>query len=176
MSQVIILEAKLVRAAQANQGVGDIRHYLNGILLAANGDIVATDGHTMFHAPNATEAGTLEHDTIIQIDGKITVSVETVSIDLSAMTARTDKGKLFAVTVVDGKFPEYHRVMPGSERKGGTEAHALHFDGTLLERAAATFGKGERVDLHLPPTEHDSMVITSPAIEGGSFIIMPMRA
>lgn len=49
--KTLTVNAALIRGAQACQAKKDVRYYLNGILLAANGDIVGTDGRCLFHSP-----------------------------------------------------------------------------------------------------------------------------
>jgi DNA polymerase-3 subunit beta len=112
-----------LRAALSHAAVKDIRYYLNGVLLefTASGDIhiVATDGHRMFCGliPAAIARWT---DTPQKGPFSIIVPSDTVKtavkgkgdITLSAMPdGRYSLGDPI-FTPIDGKFPDWRRVIP----------------------------------------------------------------
>ena len=111
---------KLVEFAMAQQ---DIRYYLNGMLLVIDKgtlQAVATDGHRLswasiavdgdYHAPGSDPAA---QDGARAGASCLTDSDEPVTIDILANQVRFRFGNIELVTkVVDGKFPDYNRVIP----------------------------------------------------------------
>lgn len=104
----------------------DVRYYLNGMLLEMNGGVlraVATDGHRL--AMCAMQA-CLEHSDrhqvivprkgILELARLLTEQDGEVSIVLGQHHIRATTGEFtFTSKLVDGKFPDYERVLP----KGG---------------------------------------------------------
>jgi DNA polymerase III subunit beta len=101
----------------------DVRYYLNGMLLEVSANIlraVATDGHRL--AMCTMEAG-IEHADkhqvivprkgILELARLLTEQDGTVSIVLGANHIRATTGEFtFTSKLVDGKFPDYERVLP----------------------------------------------------------------
>jgi DNA polymerase-3 subunit beta len=115
---------KSVEFAMAQQ---DIRYYLNGMLLViASGSLqaVATDGHRLAWAslPIAGEYQRQEvilpRKTVLEL-GKLLAEVEDpVNIDILANQLRLRFGNVELTSkVVDGKFPDYNRVIPTGHAK-----------------------------------------------------------
>jgi DNA polymerase-3 subunit beta len=115
----------LVQYAMAQQ---DIRYYLNGLLMVIEDGqlkLVATDGHRLAYA--CQEAGArnlarqeviLPRKTIIELSKLLEESDDPVEIELSAAQAKFSFGKVFLVSkLVDGKFPDYGRVIPQDQPK-----------------------------------------------------------
>ena len=115
----------LVQYAMAQQ---DIRYYLNGLLMVIEDGqlkLVATDGHRLAYA--CREAGAknlakqeviLPRKTIIELSKLLEDSDEPVAIELSAAQAKFSFGKVVLVSkLVDGKFPDYGRVIPQNQPK-----------------------------------------------------------
>ena len=188
----LTVNASLIRGAQSCQAKKDVRYYLNGILLAANGDIVGTDGKCLFHSPGigADINGQYvpfdkpETDLIIDIDGTIPATAKTVTFvfhnDRNGICT-TDNGKAFTVTVIDGKYPDYHRIMvEQSRRTSFTDGFGVNI--SLLSKAESAFGKGSIVALY-HGTEHDSILIKydgntgkyDVSLENATFIVMPCK-
>ena len=113
----ITVAAELIRAAQACQGKKDVRYYLNGFLISTTGDIVGTNGHVLFRG-NVPEDSRfyswVPEDCIVQIDGNIPASASTVTFLWNGETGacKTDNGKMFSFSLVDGTYPNYQRVIP----------------------------------------------------------------
>ena len=115
---------KLAEFAMAQQ---DIRYYLNGMLLVVdNGSLqaVATDGHRLSWASLAiageyTRAEViLPRKTVLELSKLLDDSDNPVTIDLLANQARFRFGNVELVSkVVDGKFPDYNRVIPTGHNK-----------------------------------------------------------
>jgi DNA polymerase-3 subunit beta len=115
----------LVQYAMAQQ---DIRYYLNGLLMVVEDDqlkLVATDGHRLAYASrkiggkNLTRQEViLPRKTIIELSKLLDDSDDPVAIDLSAAQARFKFGNVLLVSkLVDGKFPDYGRVIPQNQPK-----------------------------------------------------------
>ncbi len=127
--KTISIDAALIRGAQNFQANNNVRYYLDGILLAANGDIVATDGSILFktYSEELKQSG-LAKDLILNIDGKIPVSANTVVFDFTAtdddyqgatvVRCMGNRGtKLFEASTIDGRYPDYTRVIPATRHE-----------------------------------------------------------
>jgi len=115
----------LVQYAMAQQ---DIRYYLNGLLMVVEDEqlkLVATDGHRLAYASHkiggkslARQEVILPRKTIIELSKLLDESDDPVVIDLSASQARFKFGNVVLVSkLVDGKFPDYGRVIPQNQPK-----------------------------------------------------------
>jgi len=115
----------LVQYAMAQQ---DIRYYLNGLLMVIEDGqlkLVATDGHRLAYV--SREAGgknlarqevILPRKTIIELSKLLEDTDEPVAVDLSTAQAKFSFGKVVLVSkLVDGKFPDYGRVIPQNHPK-----------------------------------------------------------
>lgn len=115
---------QLVHFAMAQQ---DIRYYLNGLLLALDGDdirLVTTDGHRLSHAAGKIAAQQEKREVILprkaiqELLKLLRDSDDEISIELFASQARFAFGEIELVSkVIDGKFPDYVRVIPTNYRK-----------------------------------------------------------
>ena len=115
---------KLAEFAMAQQ---DIRYYLNGMLLVVDkGSLqtVATDGHRLSYASLAVpgeyarEEVILPRKTVLELGKLLEDNDSDVSIDLLANQVRFRFGNIELVSkVVDGKFPDYNRVIPTGHTK-----------------------------------------------------------
>jgi DNA polymerase-3 subunit beta len=110
----------LVDYAMAKQ---DIRYYLNGLLLIADGKtltLVATDGHRLAYAASELEAAVasrceviLPHKTISELARLIGDNDDSVDVALTGNQAAFRFGAVeFVTKLIDGKFPDYQRVIP----------------------------------------------------------------
>ncbi|OGA11448.1 MAG: DNA polymerase III subunit beta [Betaproteobacteria bacterium RIFCSPHIGHO2_12_FULL_69_13] len=109
----------LVQYAMAQQ---DIRYYLNGLLMVVEDrqlKLVATDGHRLAFAslPLAAELPRQEvivpRKTVLELAKLLSDSDDEVAIKLSANQAAFSFGTIELVSkLVDGKFPDYTRVIP----------------------------------------------------------------
>jgi DNA polymerase III subunit beta len=118
---------KLFKLAEFAMAQQDIRYYLNGMLLVIDGaslQAVATDGHRLSWASLAV-AGSytrqeviLPRKTVLEL-GKLLADVdEPVTIDVLSNQVRFRFGNVELVSkVVDGKFPDYNRVIPTGHGK-----------------------------------------------------------
>jgi DNA polymerase-3 subunit beta len=100
----------------------DIRYYLNGLLFEVNGNrlnVVGTDGHRLSFT--STELAQtyekqeliLPRKTILELIKLLDDSDDEVSIEVSANQANfAFSGIRLISKVIDGKFPDYTRVIP----------------------------------------------------------------
>ena len=109
----------MVQYAMAQQ---DIRYYLNGLLMVVedqNLRLVATDGHRLAYTAMALESALPRQEvivprkTVIEMSKLLSDTDATVDIELSAGQAAFKFGGVELVSkLVDGKFPDYTRVIP----------------------------------------------------------------
>jgi DNA polymerase III subunit beta len=109
----------LVQYAMAQQ---DIRYYLNGLLVLVEDRqlrLVATDGHRLAYAAMGlpVDLPRLEvivpRKTVLELSKLLEDSDDEVKIELSATQAAFAFGSVELVSkLVDGKFPDYTRVIP----------------------------------------------------------------
>jgi DNA polymerase-3 subunit beta len=113
----------LVQYAMAQQ---DIRYYLNGLLMVAEGTelkLVATDGHRLAFASAGLPSSVARHEaivprkTVIELTKLLADSDDEVRIELSASQAAFSFGSIELVSkLIDGKFPDYTRVIPTTHK------------------------------------------------------------
>ena len=110
----------LVQYAMAQQ---DIRYYLNGLLMIVEeGELklIATDGHRLaFSAKHVGDKALsrqeviLPRKTVLELAKLLAENDDPVAIELSATQASFQFGEVLLVSkLVDGKFPDYTRVVP----------------------------------------------------------------
>ncbi len=109
----------LVQYAMAQQ---DIRYYLNGLLMVVEDrqlKVVATDGHRLAFASLKLEADLPRQEvivprkTVLELAKLLADSDDEVRIELSGTQAGFSFGNVELVSkLVDGKFPDYTRVIP----------------------------------------------------------------
>ncbi len=115
---------KLAEFAMAQQ---DIRYYLNGMLLVIDkGSLqaVATDGHRLSYASIAVAGNysrqevILPRKTVLELGKLLEDSDAELTIDLLTNQVRFRFSNIELVSkVVDGKFPDYNRVIPSGHSK-----------------------------------------------------------
>jgi len=109
----------LVQYAMAQQ---DIRYYLNGLLIVVEDGqlrLVATDGHRLAFAATAL-VGELPRQelivprkTVLELSKLLGEGDEEVKVELSPTQAAFSFGSIELVAkLIDGKFPDYTRVIP----------------------------------------------------------------
>jgi DNA polymerase III subunit beta len=110
----------------------DVRYYLNGTLLETNGEVlraVATDGHRLSWCEVALEGrprelqqiilprkGVLELQRLLDGEGEIEVAIGSNHVRVQIGEVR------FTSKLIDGKFPEYGRVIPAQPPRVMTAA------------------------------------------------------
>ena len=113
---------RLLRQVEYAMAQQDIRYYLNGLLFEVNGNrlnVVGTDGHRLsFTSTELTESYEkqeliLPRKTILELIKLLDDSDDEVAIEVSANQANfAFSGIRLISKVIDGKFPDYTRVIP----------------------------------------------------------------
>lgn len=114
----------LVQYAMAQQ---DIRYYLNGLLLVVTGNeirVVATDGHRLAYASEQLAENKqrmeviLPRKMVLELSRLLADNDEALDIRLSPNQATFRFGEIELVSkLIDGKFPDYERVIPQNHTK-----------------------------------------------------------
>jgi len=114
----------LVQYAMAQQ---DIRYYLNGLLLVLEGGqvkVIATDGHRLSYAARPLGQSQekreviLPRKAVLELSRLLADSDEPVTVDIFGAVVRFGFGGTVLTTkIIDGKFPDYTRVVPTNYQK-----------------------------------------------------------
>lgn len=135
---------KLLLLTQYAMAQQDIRYYLNGMLLVVNGTeltLVATDGHrlaltsrVLLDSYSRTEV-ILPRKAVLELARLLSDTDDAVLLSLHGTQVRFSfSGIELTSKVVDGKFPDYGRVIPsGYDRRFGLDR--IHLQ-QALQRAA----------------------------------------
>jgi len=117
---------QLIAKTQYGMAAQDVRYYLNGLLLLVEGKelrAVATDGHRLAYASVAIETELprqemiLPRKTVLELNRLLVDSDEALNITLSSNQVRFAFGSVVLVSkLIDGKFPDYERVIPPTLR------------------------------------------------------------
>lgn len=117
---------QLLGKTQYSMAAQDVRYYLNGLLLLVEGKelrAVATDGHRLAYASVEIETELprqemiLPRKTVLELNRLLTDSDEILNITLTSNQVRFDFGSIVLVSkLIDGKFPDYERVVPPALR------------------------------------------------------------
>src|SRR6185369_520564 len=117
----------LLKSAEFAMAQQDIRYYLNGMLLVIdNGSLqaVATDGHRLSWASIAVAGDyqrqevILPRKTVLELGKLLVDSDDPVSLDILTNQVRFRFANIELVSkVVDGKFPDFNRVIPVGHSK-----------------------------------------------------------
>ena len=107
--------------------VHDIRYYLNGILFIAEGKtltLVATDGHRLALAQSTLENAVpnkqeviLPRKTVLELQRLLADEETAIEMRFAGNQARFNfSGMEFVTKLVEGKFPDYNRVIPKNHK------------------------------------------------------------
>ena len=126
----------LVQYAMAQQ---DIRYYLNGLLMLVEDrqlKLIATDGHRLAYASMALEVDLPRQEvivprkTVLELSKLLADSDDEVKVEISTTQAAFSFGTVELVSkLVDGKFPDYTRVIPTQHK------NTLTLDRDVLRQA-----------------------------------------
>jgi DNA polymerase-3 subunit beta len=127
---------RLLGLVQYSMAQQDIRYYLNGLLMVVEEKslkLVATDGHRLAYASMALDAKLPRQEvivprkTVLELAKLLADSDDEVRVELSASQAAFAFGGVELVSkLVDGKFPDYTRVIPvGHKNKLSLEREVL---------------------------------------------------
>ena len=141
--------------------VQDIRYYLNGILFVAEGNtlsLVATDGHRLAFAsatldievPNKQEV-ILPRKTVLELQRLLSDTDTPLQMCFAHNQAKFNVGAMeFVTKLVEGKFPDYNRVIPRNHKNEVTLGR-MPLLACLQRTAIMTSEKFKGVRLNLDP-------------------------
>src|SRR5512140_51341 len=115
-----------LRLVQFAMAVQDIRYYLNGVLFSVDKDtlrVVATDGHRLSYASQALggDHGQVEailpRKTVLELIKLLGDGDDPVSLAIGSNQARFSFSGIEIVSkIVEGKFPDYAKVIPTTHK------------------------------------------------------------
>ena len=136
----------------------DIRYYLNGLLLVADGAMVkavATDGHRLAYCEHAIDANIQKIDviiprkTVLEMMRQLDDSDALVEISLSTtMVQFKFSDNLLVSKLIEGKFPDFNKVIPKNHPKSFEIARST-LQSALQRVAILTTDKFKGVRLEL---------------------------
>ena len=140
--------------------VHDIRYYLNGILFVAEGKqlaLVSTDGHRLAFA-NATldvevpkQEVILPRKTVLELQRLLSNDEGAIELQFANNQAKFSFGGMeFVTKLVEGKFPDYNRVIPKNHKNNVTLGRAPLL-AALQRTAILTSDKFKGVRLSVEP-------------------------
>jgi len=140
--------------------VHDIRYYLNGILFVAEGkqlSLVATDGHRLAFASATLDVEVpkqeviLPRKTVIELQRLLSDAEGAIDMQFASNQARFSfEGMQFVTKLVEGKFPDYNRVIPKNHKNRIVLGRATLLS-TLQRTAILTSDKFKGVRLNIDP-------------------------
>ena len=140
--------------------VHDIRYYLNGILFVAEGrqlTLVATDGHRLGLAQSQLEAEVpkqeviLPRKTVLELQRLLKDEDTPIEMRFAGNQAKFSfDGMEFVTKLVEGKFPDYNRVIPKNHKNIITLGRVA-FLSSLQRTAILTSEKFKGVRLNIEP-------------------------
>jgi len=140
--------------------VHDIRYYLNGILFVAEGkqlSLVATDGHRLAFASATLDVEVprqeviLPRKTVLELQRLLSDAEGAIDMQFANNQAKFSFGGMeFVTKLVEGKFPDYNRVIPKNHRNSITLGRAALL-ATLQRTAILTSDKFKGVRLSVEP-------------------------
>jgi len=138
---------KQVEFAMAQQ---DIRYYLNGLLFEISGNqlnIVGTDGHRLSFTSTELKESYEKQDvilprkTVVELIKLLDDSDEDVQIELASNQVNFSFSNFKIISkVIDGKFPDYNRVIPAGHQNSFTADRV----GVLLAMQRASILSNEK--------------------------------
>ncbi len=151
----------LINQVHFAMAVHDIRYYLNGILFIAEGStltLVATDGHRLALAqsqlaeqvPNKQEV-ILPRKTVLELQRLLKDEETAIEMRFAANQAKfAFAGLEFVTKLVEGKFPDYNRVIPRNHKNIVTLGR-VPFLASLQRAAILTSEKFKSVRVNIEP-------------------------
>ena len=148
----------LINQVHFAMAVHDIRYYLNGILFVAEGKsltLVATDGHRLALAQATLDVEIpkqeviLPRKTVLELQRLLKDEDTAIEMRFAGNQAKfVFSGMEFVTKLVEGKFPDYNRVIPKNHKNAVTLGRAPLL--ASLQRAAILTSekfKGVRVNI-----------------------------
>jgi len=140
--------------------VHDIRYYLNGILFVAEGkqlSLVATDGHRLAFASATLDVEVprqeviLPRKTVLEMQRLLSDAEGAIEMQFANNQAKFGFGAMeFVTKLVEGKFPDYNRVIPKNHKNAITLGR-VPLLASLQRTAILTSEKFKGVRLNIDP-------------------------
>jgi DNA polymerase III subunit beta len=150
----------LVSQVSFSMAVHDIRYYLNGILFVAEGkqlSLVATDGHRLAFSSATLDVDVpkqeviLPRKTVLELQRLLSDKDGAIEMQFAANQARFSfEGMEFVTKLVEGKFPDYNRVIPKNHKNIVTLGR-VPLLASLQRTAIMTSDKFKGVRLNIEP-------------------------
>ena len=150
----------LINQVHFAMAVHDIRYYLNGILFIAEGKqltLVATDGHRLALAQSNLDNEVpkqeviLPRKTVLELQRLLRDEDTAIEMQFAGNQARFSfSGMEFVTKLVEGKFPDYNRVIP-KNHKNAVVLGRVPLLNSLQRAAILTSEKFKGVRINLEP-------------------------
>ena len=151
---------ELLNQVSFSMAVHDIRYYLNGILFVAEGQqlsLVATDGHRLAFASATLDVEVprqeviLPRKTVLEMQRLLSDKEGAIDMQFANNQAKfVFDGMEFVTKLVEGKFPDYNRVIPKNHKNTITLGRTALL-ATLQRTAILTSDKFKGVRLNVEP-------------------------
>ena len=151
---------ELLNQVSFAMAVHDIRYYLNGILFVAEGQqlsLVATDGHRLAFSSSMLDVEVpkqeviLPRKTVLEMQRLLSDKEGAIEMQFAANQAKFSfEGMEFVTKLVEGKFPDYNRVIPRNHKNIITLGRATLL-ASLQRTAILTSEKFKGVRLNIEP-------------------------
>jgi DNA polymerase III subunit beta len=150
----------LLNQVSFSMAVHDIRYYLNGILFVAEGkqlSLVATDGHRLAFSSAQLEIEVpkqeviLPRKTVLELQRLLSDKEGAIEMQFAGNQAKFSfDGMEFVTKLVEGKFPDYNRVIPKNHKNIITLGRVALLE-SLQRTAILTSEKFKGVRLNIEP-------------------------
>ena len=152
----------LLKQTQFSMAAQDVRYYLNGLFLLVEGDelrAVATDGHRLAYAVMSLGNGLslqkqeliLPRKTVLELNRLLSDSEESLHIEMTSNQVKFQFENITLISkLIDGKFPDYERVIPATPKNSVTLNRVLLLQ-SMVRAAILTNEKFRGVRLILVP-------------------------
>lgn len=151
---------ELLSQVSFSMAVHDIRYYLNGILFVAEGkqlSLVATDGHRLAFASATLDVEVpkqeviLPRKTVLEMQRLLSDTEGAIEMQFASNQAKFSFGGMeFVTKLVEGKFPDYNRVIPKNHKNAITLGRQPLL-ASLQRTAILTSDKFKGVRLNIDP-------------------------
>jgi len=151
---------ELLGQVSFSMAVHDIRYYLNGILFVAEGkqlSLVATDGHRLAFASAMLDVEVpkqeviLPRKTVLEMQRLLSDTEGAIEMQFASNQAKFSFGGMeFVTKLVEGKFPDYNRVIP-KNHKNAIVLGRQPLLASLQRTAILTSDKFKGVRLNIDP-------------------------
>jgi DNA polymerase III subunit beta len=151
---------ELLNQVSFAMAVHDIRYYLNGILFVAEGkqlSLVATDGHRLAFSSATLDVEVpkqeviLPRKTVLEMQRLLNDKEGAIEMQFAGNQAKFSfEGMEFVTKLVEGKFPDYNRVIPRNHKNIVTLGRAPLL-ASLQRTAILTSEKFKGVRLNIEP-------------------------